>query len=115
MSRLMIAALGLGLCSAGFAQGTPAPSQQSGQPQATASSQQAVNQEMRKALKHEKKARADKRKAKKAGLMHPIKNMKYRMKADRQSDKAKKDLKKAAKMESHLQKAPAAPAKPAGQ
>ena len=119
MSRLMIAALSLGLCSAAFAQGTPGQAQPAGQQQA-APTQQAVNQQMNKAMTHEQKARADMRKAKKAGIMHPIKDMKYRMKAHRQARKARRNLKKAAKMESQLQKTnaapatPAAPAKPAG-
>ena len=67
---------------------------------------------LQKALKHQEKAMKDRRMAHKAGWRHPIKNIKYRMKADRQSDKAHKDLRKAAK-KAMKQKAPAGAAAPA--
>ncbi len=114
MSRLMIAALGLGIASAALAQGMPGQQgqqnqQQAGQPtqpapKAPAANQQGVKRDLSKALKQEQKARADMKKAHKAGIMHPIKDIRYREKADRHADKARKDLKKASRLGSPAKK-----------
>jgi hypothetical protein len=125
MSRLMITALGLGIASAALAQGTPGMPGQQNQPQAGQPSQpaatapsavsaaptaprQGVKRDLSKALKQEEKAQADMKKANKAGLMHPIKDIRYREKADRHSDKAEKDLKKASRLKSSAQAQPSA-------
>ncbi len=71
---------------------------------APAAPQQAIRHDLKQAVKQEQKSQADMKKAHQAGVMHPIKDIKYREKADRHADKAKKDLKKAAKLKSHLRK-----------